>query len=233
MEEGRAMDFGGALKPLRWMAMVGLLCLAALGAAAGEVPASLQTIEGAAEDLLDLVDSRPQKPDWAAAARNVKKIEEAWKIFDQDKSTRLTSPRLIHGMERALVALKKASGLKASPIKLKEAANAVGAYCADLFELYDPKIPADLNRLDVMENQILIDLVANRPNLAAELTSVHKIWGKAGLKVKVRPGGARLAIEFEEELKAQEQALKRKDWKGLERLCRRELEVIDRMERIF
>jgi hypothetical protein len=202
--------------------------------AAAEVPASLQAIEGKAEDVLDLADARPKAPDWKAVARDVKKIGRAWKEYKKDNPTQLlTSPRLFSGMDRALEALERASRLKSSPVRLKQSANAVGAYAADLFDLFDPKVPADINRLDVMENQVLIDLDINRGNLTMDIQTIKGIWGKAGPKVKDKPGGADAAGRFEAALAAQEKAVGTGDWKKLEQDCRRELEVIDDMEKVF
>jgi hypothetical protein len=194
----------------------------------GIVPNSLQTIEAAAEDIIDFAPSE----NWDRISKDVTDIETAWISYELQADKDGASPEIQDLMNSAIVELKKASESK-DPSTTMQGSNDVSAAVVELFALYHPNIPADIGRLDVLERQIILDIAA-QDYAAAEksLAKTKSVWGNVKLMV-LEHDGKDVAAEFEASLAAQESALGANDEKALTSEAKNGLEIVDDLERLY
>src|SRR5690349_10080916 len=129
--------------------------VAPLATAAGPLPNSLITIEAAAEDIIDFAPSG----NWDKIGKDVTDIEAAWKTY-QPQADGAGAPKEIQtAMDSALAKLKAGSASRDASATM-QGSNDVSAAVVELFALYNPKIPADIGRLDVLERQVILDVAA-------------------------------------------------------------------------
>lgn len=196
--------------------------------APGVLPNSLITIEAAAEDIIDFAPSG----DWEKIDKDVADIENAWKTYQPQADTAGAPKEIQTAMASALAKLTAASASKDASATM-QGSNDVSAAVVELFALYNPKVPADIGRLDVLERQVILD-VAAKDYTAAEksLATTKSVWEEVKPTV-LEHDGQDVATQFENSLAAQEKALSSKDDATLTNEARDGLEIVDALEGLY
>jgi hypothetical protein len=194
----------------------------------GAIPNDLQTIEAAAEDIIDFAPSG----NWDKIGVNVTDMASAWTSYQPQAGKAGASQELQDEMASALTQLQAASSLK-DPAETMQASNDVSAAVVELFALYNPKIPADIGRLDVLERQVILDVAAeNYPAAEASLTNARAAWERVKSSA-LDHNGEDIAAQFQASLAAQGSALAAKDEAALTNEARNALEIVDSLERLY
>ena len=194
----------------------------------GAVPDTLQTIEAAAEDIIDFAPSG----DWDKISADVTDIENAWKSYRPQAGKDGASPAIQAAMTSALSELQAAVPAK-DPAAIMQASNNTSAAVVELFALYNPKVPADIGRLDVLERQVILDVAAKDYTAAeATLARTKSVWEAVKPSVS-KHNGKSVAAEFEASLPTQESALNDKDGAALTSEAQNGLEIVDQMEQLY
>ena len=194
----------------------------------GAMPSSLQTIEAAAEDIIDLAPSG----NWDKISTDLTDIEKAWKAYQPQASEDGASEEIQNAMTSAIADLQTASTAKDSAATM-QASNDVSAAVIELFALYNPTIPADIGRLDVLERQIILDVAIHDYTAAmASLAHTKSVWEEVKPSV-LEHNGKDVAADFEASLAAQESELNAKDDAALTNDAKDALEIVDALERLY
>ena len=192
------------------------------------IPNSLQTIEAAAEDIIDFAPSG----NWDKISMDVTDIAKAWKAYQPQAGKDGASQELQDAMTSALTHLQTASAANDSAATM-QASNDVSAAVVEMFALYNPKIPADIGRLDVLERQVILDVAANDYSAATEsFANTKSVWEKVKPSA-LKHDGKDVAGEFEASLAAQESALNAKDGAALVDEAKNGLEIVDALEKLY
>ncbi|HLO15446.1 MAG TPA: hypothetical protein VK206_11485 [Anaerolineales bacterium] len=194
----------------------------------GTVPNDLQSMEAAAEDIIDYAPSG----NWDKISADVTDIANAWKSYQPQAGKAGASQELQDAMTSALTQLQAASASKDSAATM-QASNNVSAAVVELFALYHPKVPADIGRLDVLERQVILD-VAKQDYSAAEasLSKAKSAWESVKSSALAH-NGKEVAAQFEARLTAQASALAAKDSTALTNEARNALEIVDSLEQLY
>ena len=194
----------------------------------GVVPNSLQTIEAAAEDIIDFAPSG----NWDKINKDVTDIETAWTSYELQAENDGASQQLQDMMNSAIVELKDASASK-DPATTMQGSNDVSAAVVELFALYHPTIPVDIGRLDVLERQVILDVSAQDYAAAQKsLAQTKAVWDDVKALV-LEHNGKEVAADFEASLAAQESALDTKNVETLTTEAQNALELVDSLEQLY
>jgi hypothetical protein len=220
------------IRSLVWLTLVVIILVTACAgnkpSNPGVVPNSLQTIEADAEDIIDLAPSG----NWDKIGTDVAEIAGAWKSYEPQADKDGASQDIADAMTSAITQLETASAAKDSA-GTRQASNDVSAAVIELFALYDPTVPADIGRLDVLERQVILDVAAN--DYSAAMTSLANTkldWEKVKPSV-LEHNGQEVAAEFEASLTKQESALAAKDNAALTNEANNALEIVDALEGLY
>ena len=195
---------------------------------AGVVPQDLVTIEAAAEDIIDFAPSG----NWDKINQDVADIEAAWKSYEPQSKKDGAAQEVDDLMNSALAALKTASQSKDASGTM-QGSNDVSAAVVELFALYNPVVPADIGRLDVLERQVILDVAAQDYSAALEtMAKTRSVWESVKDSV-LGKNGKDVAAQFEASLEAQAAALDAKDADALTREASAALELVDALERLY
>ncbi|SRR6266498_2484958 len=196
--------------------------------ATGVVPNSLQTIEAAAEDIIDFAPSG----NWDKISTDVKDIENAWKSYQPQAEKDGASQEIQDAMASALAELQTASASKDASATM-QGSNDVSAAVVELFTLYNPKVPVNIGRLDVLERQVILDVAAKDYSAAmTSLAHTKSVWEEVKPSV-LEHNGKDVAAQFEANLAAQESALNAKDDATLTKEAKDGLEIVDALEQLY
>jgi hypothetical protein len=214
------------------LALMTTLSLTSCGGTApdisGAVPKPLQTIEEAAEDIIDYAPSG----NWDKVSADVTDMVDAWQEYESQAGSAGASQELQDAMTAALEQLQIASQAK-DPAATMQASNDVSAAVIELFALYSPQIPADIGRLDVLERQVILDVAALDYDAAtATFNTIKSTWEKVKPTVMEHNGDDVIA-EFEASLATQESALSARDDAALTNEAKLALELVDALEDVF
>jgi len=194
----------------------------------GLVPNSLQTIEAAAEDIIDLAPSGG----WDRIGTDVTDIADAWKSYQPQANKDGASQELQAAMMSAIGKLETASAAKDSAGTM-QGSNDVSAAVVELFSLYNPKVPAEISRLDVLERQVILDVAAKDYSSAeANLKKSMSVWEKVKPSV-LEHNGEEVAAQFDVSLDEQAFALRAKDDATLTNTAKAGLEIVDALEGLY
>jgi hypothetical protein len=193
-----------------------------------ETPTSLQTIEAAAEDIIDFAPSG----NWDKIVADVTDIANAWKSYQPQAGKDGASQEIQDAMMSAIAQLQTASAAKDSTGTM-QASNDVSAAVVEMFALYHPKVPADIGRLDVLERQVILDVAAKDYSAAeTSLAKTKSVWEEVKPSVLEHDGND-VAAEFDSSLATQEAALSGKDVAALTDEAKNALEIVDAMEQLY
>ena len=194
----------------------------------GIVPDSLQTIEGAAEDIIDFAASG----NWDKINADVTSIADSWKTYQPQASKDGAQQATQDALSSALAKLQTASAAKDAAGTM-QSANDLSAAVIELFAVYNPKVPADIGRLDVWERQVVLDVAANNFDAAAvSLAKVKSVWESVKPSV-LEHNGKDVAAQFDASIATQEQALTAKDGGTLTSEAKNGLEIVDALEGLY
>jgi hypothetical protein len=194
----------------------------------GTVPNSLQTIEAAAEDIIDLAPGG----NWDKIATDVTDITNAWETYRAQAGRDGASQELQNAMSSALADLQAASGAKDAAATM-QASNNVSAAVVEMFALFNPKVPSAIGRLDVLERQVILDVAAvDYAAAETDLTKTKLVWEQVKPSV-LDHNGKEVAAQFEASLTAQQSALDAQDEAALTSEARDGLEIVDGLERLY
>ena len=194
----------------------------------GVVPDSLQTIEAAAEDIIDFAPSG----NWDKINADVTGISDAWKSYQPQAAKDGASQTTQDSLASALAQLETASAAEDAAATM-QSANDLSAAVVELFAIYNPAIPADIGRLDVLERQVILDVAAKDFDAAAiSLAKVKTVWENVKPSVMSHNGND-VAAQFEASVTAQENALTAKDGATLTSEARNGLEIVDSLEQLY
>ena len=195
---------------------------------AGTIPNDLQTIEAAAEDIIDFAPSG----NWDKITTDTTNIASAWKAYQPLAGEAGASQELQNPMTSALTQLQAASASKDAAATM-QASNDVSAAVVEMFALYNPKVPADIGRLDVIERQVILDVAAQDYSAAeASLSKAKSTWESVKSSA-LENNGREVAAQFEASLAAQASALAAKDGAALTSEARNALEIVDSLEQLY
>ena len=220
------------IRSLVWLTLVVIILVTACGvnkpSNPGVVPNSLQTIEANAEDIIDLAPSG----NWDKISTDVTEIASAWKSYEPQADKDGASQEIADAMTSAITQLETASAAKDSAGTM-QASNDISAAVIELFALYNPTIPADIGRLDVLERQVILDVAANDYSAAmTSLANTKSAWERVKPSV-LEHNGQEVAAEFEASLAQQESALAAKDQAALTSEAQNALEIVDALEELY
>jgi hypothetical protein len=135
-------------------------------------------------------------------------------------------------MASALTQLQAASAAQDSAATM-QASNDVSAAVVELFALYNPQVPADIGRLDVLERQVILDVAKQDYEAAAtDLSKAKSAWENVKSSALARDG-KEVAEQFETSLNAQASALAAKADEALTSEAREALELVDALEQLY
>ncbi len=197
-------------------------------ASPGVAPASLNTLEADAEDIMDFA----AQDSWERIQKDTTHMRAAWQMYLPQAEQAGVSKQNQTAMTEALERLAAAVKAKEARATL-QAANDVSAVVVELFALYNPQIPADIGRLDVLERQVILDVAAGDWAKAEQtLTETIKIW----LRVKpsaLEQKGDEAVADYDASLSAQTDGLKAKNVKKLTTEATNGLEIVDALEQVY
>jgi len=223
-------------KRIQILVLLMLVAVTALTACGGKptvtktsvVPDSLQTIEGAAEDIIDFAASG----NWDKINADVTSIADSWKTYQPQASKDGAQQATQDALSSALAKLQTASAAKDAAGTM-QSANDLSAAVIELFAVYNPTIPADIGRLDVWERQVVLDVAANNFDAAAvSLAKVKSVWESVKPSV-LEHNGKDVAAQFDTSIATQEQALTTKDGATLTSEAKNGLEIVDALEGLY
>lgn len=192
------------------------------------VPNSLQTIEAAAEDIIDYAPGG----NWDKINKDVTDTENAWKSYELQAGRDGASKEIQEAMNSALMNLKSAATAKNAAATM-QGSNDVSAAVVELFALYATKVPVDIGRLDVLERQVILDVSAQDYAAATKsLDRTKSVWEAVKPSV-LEHKGKNVAAQFEASLAAQAGALDAKDDATLTKEARDGLEIVDALEQLY
>lgn len=211
--------------------LIGVIVLTACGGeskSSGVVPDDLQTIEAAAEDIIDFAPSG----NWEKINSDVTDIENAWKSYQPRASQDGASQEIQEAMSSALSKLETASAAKDASATM-QGSNDVSAAVVELFALYHPKVPADIGRLDVLERQVILDVDAKDYSAATKnLAKIMSVWSEVKPSV-LDHNGKDVAAQFQESLDTQVVRLDSRNYTDLTNEARNALEIVDALEGLY
>lgn len=192
------------------------------------VPNSLIAIEAAAEDIIDFAPSGG----WDKINKDVTDIADAWKAYQPQASAAGAPEEIQASMTSALGKLQAASASKDASATM-QASNDVSAAVVELFALYNPKVPADIGRLDVLERQVILDVAAKDDAAAKKsLAKIMSVWREVKPSVLAH-NGKDTADQFQESLDTQVVRLDSKNYSDLTNEARNALEIVDALEGLY
>lgn len=195
---------------------------------AGVVPNSLQTIEAAAEDIIDFAPSGR----WDQIGGDVTDIANAWKSYQPQAGKDGASQEIQDAMKSAIEKLQTASVAKDAAVTM-QGSNDVSAAVVELFALYNPKVPPDIGRLDVLERQVILDIAAKDYSAAGtSLAKTKSVWEEVKPSV-LEHDGKDVAAQFEASLATQESALSNRVDGALTNEAKNGLEIVDELEQLY
>jgi len=197
-------------------------------AGTGSIPVSLQTIEGTAEDIIDVVPN----DDWNQVAADVSDLTAAWRAYSARAKTDGASDALVSRFDGALNALETAAdGHQAQ--ETMQASNDLSAATIELYGLYDPVVPTDIGRLDVLGRQIVLDVA--QPDWGATgttMTELSSTWERVKSSI-LEHDGSDVATQFDANIRSLDKALSEKNSDAMTIQAKIALDIVDAMEGLY
>ncbi|MFN8454789.1 MAG: hypothetical protein U0401_08995 [Anaerolineae bacterium] len=194
----------------------------------GNVPEPLQTLEAQAEDIMDVAPGG----NWQRVAADVAAIIEAGQTYQTGAKKDNVPQPFQEALTVALDRLQKTSAAK-DTASVMQAANDLSAAVVDLFTVYRPMPPTDVGWLDVLGRQLVLDVAADDFTAAADsLAKTHAVWARLKPLILAHNGSG-VATQFENNLTAQQEALRTKDASTLTTEANNGLELVDALEQLF
>jgi hypothetical protein len=193
----------------------------------GSVPQSVLTIEGDAEDAIDMVFAG----NWDRVSADADSIASNWSDFVASAEAEDVTSSQREAMGAAIDDLSDAAQSEES-LGARQAANDVSKVIVDVFDLFEHAVPTDVGRLDWMERQVIID--ADREDWAAvqaDLTQTRETFDRVKSDVEAA-GGDEETTDFEGGLDKQAGLASAKDPAIVDE-ANIALELVDDLERVY
>jgi len=191
----------------------------------GHVPDALDSIESLAEDVLDAV------PNWRRVNARANQIAQRWNTYRPQAIAAGATPEFRASMG-ALVAQLRAAAQARDATATNEAANDLRTVAVDLMNFYNPRVPADIKRLQVLERELMGDVRRGdwTEAMIFHAKAADAVWGRLRPFVLRRAGGARLAAELDEIFADQAEALEEHQVGDALEAARDAIEAADELE---
>lgn len=223
-----AVACGTAIKGAKTASPATIVATGSGATGTGTVPQPLQDIEGAAEAIIDVVPTK----DWHQVLNETGAIEQNWRRYRPAAVDDGAPDGVLTAFEAALADLKAAATVHHDQ-ETMQASNDLSAATVELFGLYNPAVPVDIGRLDVVGRQVVLDVSSH--DLAAASNSVGQmrtIW--EGIRKSVIDNDGRdVARQMDATVASLEKALDVQNAEALTVQAKIELEVVDAMEGLY
>lgn len=158
----------------------------------GLVPGALDTIEGRAADVFNAV------PNWGRVRAQVRGIAQAWNVYRPQAMAAGATPEFVADMQQQVAGLIAASNAR-NATATREAATDLRAAAIDLFNFYNPMVPADVKRIAAIERELMLDvLLGDWTEVTILNAKAHDAtWARLRPFVLLRSGGAGRAAEVD------------------------------------
>lgn len=173
-------------------AMSHLALLNRTNAPTRNVPCALDAIEGRAENVLNAV------PNWRRVRSQVMGIAQAWSVYRPQAIAAGATPEFVAEMGQQVASLIAASNAR-NVTATQEAASDLRAVAIDLFNFYNPMVPADVKRIAAIERELMLDVLGGDWTEVAILNAKARdaVWARLRPFVLLRNGGAGRAAEVD------------------------------------
>jgi hypothetical protein len=194
---------------------------------AASVPRTVLSIEGDAEDAIDMVFA----DNWDRVSADAGSIASNWAEFVDSSEAGGVTDGQREAMDKAIADLGGAA-YSEDGIGARQAANDVSKVIVDVFDLFEHMVPTDVGRLDWMERQVIID--ADRDDWTAvqsDLTQTRYTFSRIKSDVSAS-GGEKEAADFEASLDKQARLASAEDTAIVDE-ANLALELVDALERVY
>jgi hypothetical protein len=216
-------------------AQLNLAMLNRVKAPFGTLPGALDFIESHAEKIMDATPKSWNSPwKWWKVSAEFALVTEAWKKYKPKAKSDGAPQAFIDEGDAVLAELKAAIVSKDAP-ETRQAANDVRAAVIDLMNYYNPEVPADIARLEILEAELRLD-VQEGDWVAATIDhakAADAVWARLRPFVKKLNGGKALANELNELFAQQAQALEDEDKKEVNKLAGEIIQVADELSELY
>lgn len=196
-------------------------------ASAGGVPRAVLTIEGDAEDAIDMVFAGK----WDRVTADAESIATSWSEFAASSDGSGLTYAQRQAMDKATSDLSAAAEAE-DELAARQAANDVSKVIVDVFDLFDFKVPSDVGRLDWLERQVIIDVDRDDWSaVAGDVGQTRETFDRVKAGV-IAAGGEQEARVFEASVAKQDQLAASRDAAIIDE-ANIALELVDDLESVY
>lgn len=160
------------------------------------LPAQLDELESAAEDIMDDADSG----DWAKAQQKVDTIKKDLAALEPVFQSAGVSSSLIDGIKTPLASLEQQVGAK-NALEVKVQANQITKVIPDIYDSFQVAMPTDLGRLDYLGREVALNAQKGDWTAAASsMGEIENVWAR--LKPNLNSTAQQSAADFESSVNA-------------------------------
>jgi len=205
-----------------------LVLFDSINAPFGRVPSALDSIESLAEEVLDMV------PDWRRVRNRAIMITHRWSRYRPQAIAAGAPPEFVTAMRRLVRQLNTAS-LAQDEAATNEAANDMRSAAVDLMNFYNPRVPGDIKRLQVLEQELMGNVRAGdwTEAMISHAKAADAVWARLRPFVLAHACGSALAAELDDVFAGQAEAIKAHRVGDALQAARDAIEAADELERRF
>ncbi|MCA9692669.1 MAG: hypothetical protein KC636_23925 [Myxococcales bacterium] len=192
-------------------------------------PDTLAAIEGEAEHAYDvaLIEN------YALLSASAQTLDAMWRDYRATAEADGASAEVLDAVDTAIAELLSVADAQPGAVAAGRSANAVSEYMPDLFELYDPTIPAEILALDYQGREIVLDGMDDDLDAAdLDVEALAAIWGTVRQRV-VDAGGSDGAMDFDDSVEQLRALTAGSDAQALIEEANVNLELVDVLEEVF
>jgi hypothetical protein len=221
------LPFSSLLAFTSLLSLVG--CAAAVPPAKVVVPADLASVESLAEGAYDAALAS----DYVKVDAVATEASATWQRYASSAAKDGVPAARITAVTAALALIKERAAANASPTEVARACNEISAPMAQIYFVYKPTVPVDALDLDYMGREVLLDArESNTVRVSADLEKLAAVW--IAFKPRVTAVGASAAgVQLDEVITQARANIAAKDYATLEKSIKRELEIVDDIEKAF
>ncbi len=158
----------------------------------GQVPGNLDVIESLAEGVLDTL------PNWTRVRNRAIQITRRWNAYQSQAVAAGAPPEFVAAMTRLVGQLSNASRNR-NAVAATEAAYDMRTVAVDLMNAHNPRVPADVKRLQVLERELMGTVRAGdwTEAMIFHAKAADAVWGRVRPFLLARPDGSKLAAELD------------------------------------
>jgi hypothetical protein len=199
------------------------------GSTSGEIPERLVHVEELAEDAYD----KSLVSDFAAVATDADDIASAWSSYRAQGEADGAHAADLEAMDAAVAGLRDAAASATDPATVARAANAVSSRIDELFDLYDPIVPAEILALDYLGREVVLDAMQlDFDRASADTDTLEATWKLVRAEV-LRSGGTMEASDYDASITDTRAAITAMNAEQLANEANVALEIVDAIEGVF